>query len=261
MEADDEEKYVSSAHIRATFGVSNATLRNWAEAGKVRVVRFGAGAKRLYLLSDIHASFSGYVPKTSAGKEAVARERRGVCYARVSSQKQKDDLERQVQDLEAAYPDHEVITDIASGINWKRPGLIAILDRAMRGDVKEVVVAHRDRLCRFAFDLVKHVLDRAGCRIVVLDKDDGAGDDSVESELRDDLLAIVTVFVASNNGKRSAANRRARKKRALEEEEEDGNEEERQEPGNQREERGDHEMLKVANPPDEAAGGDPAALA
>ena len=87
-------------------------------------------------------------------------------------------------------PADEIVRDVGSGINWKRPGLIAILDRAMRGDVQEVVVSHRDRLCRFAFDLVKHVLERAGCRIVVQHAGVDGSTPGTECELRDDLLSI-----------------------------------------------------------------------
>ena len=213
----DDDKYISAAAIKTTLGVSSSTLRSWAESGRVAAVRFGGNGKRLYKRSDVEAMFKGYRPRTERSKETIAAAKRGkarICYARVSSAPQKDDLERQVKALQEAYPEHEIVKDVASGINWKRPGLFSILDRAMRGDVQEVVVSHRDRLCRFAFELVEHVLERAGCKVVVQHQGD-AGGPSGESELRDDLLAIVTVFVASNNGKRSAANRRARKAREL----------------------------------------------
>ena len=54
------------------------------------------------------------------------------------------------------YPGHRVITDVASGVNFKRPGLRALLDAIHRGNVKEVVVLHRDRLARFALDLLEY---------------------------------------------------------------------------------------------------------
>ena len=212
-------KYISSAHIRGTFGVSNSTLRKWADSGRLTVVRSGPGGKRYYKQDDVEKLFEGYRPKTDDAKEAAAErgKRVGICYARVSSGKQKDDLERQVAGLKEKYPTYEVVTDVASGINWKRRGLLSVLDRAMSGGVSELVVAHRDRLCRFAFDLLEHVFRRAGCRVVVLYKSDagtGGDGDGPDAELRDDLLAIVTVFVASNNGKRAAAHRRANRERA-----------------------------------------------
>lgn len=243
---EDGQQYVSAAAIRTTLGVSASTLRNWAEKGEIAVVRFGGNAKRLYRKTDVERFFRGFVPHTKASAKSVARAKARICYARVSSAPQRDDLERQVAALQAAYPEHEIVRDIGSGINWKRPGLIAILDRAMQGSVQEVVVSHRDRLCRFAFDLVKHVLERAGCRVVVQHAGVDGPTPGTECELRDDLLAIVTCFVASNNGKRAAANRRERaRSRAAEEKEAETD--------------GD-EMPLVAPAPDEGAEGGPAPM-
>jgi len=219
-DGDAAEKYIPAAAVRSTFAVSNTTLRNWAEAGKVAVVRTPGSGKRLYKRSDVAKLFSGYKPHTAASKEALEKGGRVcVCYARVSSPKQKDDLDRQVEALKAAKPGYEIITDVASGVNWKRPGLLSVLDRALSGGIQEVAVAHRDRLCRFAFELIQHVLERAGCRVVVLDKSDKMLPDAREAELRDDLLSIVTVFVARNNGQRAAQHRREKKEREEQEKE------------------------------------------
>ena len=202
----ESDKYVSGKDIRKKFQISNGTLQRWANSGKLGAIRLsGPKGKRLYCESDLGKVISGYKQK-----EDAARERRKVCYARVSSQKQRPDLERQIQSLKEAYPDHEIVSDVGSGINWKRPHFLALLDSAMRGNVEELVVAHKDRLCRFAYDLVSHVLKQAGCRLLVQDSGLPTTPNE-EEELRDDLLAIVTVFVASNNGKRAAAHKRARK--------------------------------------------------
>jgi len=104
---------------------------------------------------------------------------------------------RQVADLHAAFPDHEVVTDVGSGLNWHRPGCKALLDGVLDGAVEDVAISHRDRLCRFAGELVD--LEKGRCRLVT----HGHGSNTTATdELRDDLLAIVTVFVA-----RSATNR------------------------------------------------------
>jgi predicted site-specific integrase-resolvase len=221
-----DDKYITSVAIRQRFGICNNTLRNWADAGKLSTVRLGGETgKRLYKLCDVEKAFSGYRPTTELGKSRK-RPKARVCYARVSSQKQRPDLDRQVQALSDAFPGREVVKDVGSGINWKRPGFLALLDRAMRGELEEITISHRDRLCRFAFELLEHVFRNAGCKIVVQDKADG--DQTDESELKDDLLAIITVFVASNNGKRAAANRRARRFSAQKEAEEEAGEEEGQ---------------------------------
>ena len=231
MDGDDgtNAQYVTSSSIRKTFGVSNTTLRNWAESGRVRVVRVGGDTgKRLYLKSDIQREFAGFKPRNEEGKAvaAAASKKKKVCYARVSSAKQKDDLERQVEALKAQFPEHEIVTDIASGLNWKRPGFLRVLDQASEGAITEIVVAARDRLCRFAFELVQHVVKKNGCKLVVLNQGDGSSsstnpgsEEAQASELKDDLLAIVTCFVASNNGKRAAAHRRAKREREARERE------------------------------------------
>lgn len=213
-------KYIPGAEIRKRFQVSNGTLQRWANEGRVDSVRLKSSqGKRLYKEDDLDNVIAGF--KVLADKE-LGHRRAKVCYARVSSAKQKEDLQRQVELLRREYPDHEIVKDVGSGINWKRVGFTSVLDRVMHGDVQEVVVSHRDRLCRFAFDLVKRVFENAGCKLVVHDETargrDGVSElESAETELRDDLLAIVTVFVASSNGRRAAAHRRERRERAEQE--------------------------------------------
>lgn len=70
--------------------------------------------------------------------------------------------------------------------------------------VKEVVVMHKDRLCRYGTELVDFMSKKTGTRILVC----GQHETTSTQELADDLLAIATVFVARNNGQRSAANRK-----------------------------------------------------
>src|SRR6266542_2052543 len=99
---------------------------------------------------------------------SLESQRESFVYARVSSSKQKEDLERQKQYLLSQFPNHCLISDIGSGINFKRSGLRSLLERSSHGLVKEVVVAHRDRLCRFAFDLLEFVFKLNGTKIMVL---------------------------------------------------------------------------------------------
>ena len=122
-----------------------------------------------------------------------------IVYARVSSYKQRDDLERQVELLKHNYPSHTVIQDIGSGINFKRKGLQTLLERCLLREIEEVVVAHKDRLCRFGFDLIKHIVEAAGGRIIVLDEEVHK---STEQELAEDLLSIIHVFNCRQMGKR-----------------------------------------------------------
>ena len=90
-----------------------------------------------------------------------------VCYCRVSSPKQKDDLQRQIAYMQSLYPEAEIIKDIGSGLNFKRKGLRSILDRLLRGDKLKIIVACRDRLCRFGFELIQYMVEQNGGEILV----------------------------------------------------------------------------------------------
>lgn len=188
--------YVKAAEYSKRFKVHPQTLRRWAAAGKVAYKRTPGGI-RLYELPSEPAA-TGAV---DGGKPQPQRQKERVVYARVSSAKQKDDLQRQADFLRSKFPDHRLVTDVGSGVNWKRKGLLSLLDASHRGDLQELVVASRDRLCRFAFDLLAVVFRQRGTKLVVLD----AADASPEQELSDDLLSIVQIFCCRRNGKRRYA--------------------------------------------------------
>lgn len=89
--------------------------------------------------------------------------------------------------------------DIGSGINFKRKGLKTILESAINGDKLKLVVAHKDRLCRFGFELIEWIIKRNHGEIVVLSKSEL----SPQAELTQDLLTILHVFSCRMHGLRS----------------------------------------------------------
>lgn len=194
--------FVPATVVQQHYHISTKSLRRWADEGTLRSVRFkGPEGKRLYDLPHL-ASLLGDV------QAPVPRRR--IVYARVSSAHQSEDLERQCTDLQAAYPQHELIKDVGSGLNFKRRGFTTLLDGVLSGMVAEVVVMHKDRLCRFGTELMDAIFAKFGTRFVV----HGANTDASKTqELADDLLAITTVFVARHNGQRAAKNRRSRKQK------------------------------------------------
>jgi predicted site-specific integrase-resolvase len=109
--------------------------------------------------------------------------------------------------MQERYPQAEIIKDIGSGLNFKRKGLQTLLERLLRGDKLKVVVAHRDRLARFGFDLIKFLVEKNGGELLVLDSTLA----SAEAELTADLLALLHHFscrmhgMGSNIGKENKA--------------------------------------------------------
>lgn len=197
----DGERYISGSIICKKYDVSTPTLYRWEQDGLVKTIRLPGGTRK-YREKDINALF---------GDESTNQEeKKAICYARVSSAHQKEDLQRQIEYLKSEFPHHEIIQDIGSGLNWKRKGFLSILEQSFEGNIGEVVVAYKDRLCRFGFELVEWIFKKCGVKLVVLSQTE-RNEENDSRELAEDLLAIITVFVARNNGLRAGQNRRKRK--------------------------------------------------
>lgn len=207
----NDERYITTTAVRKQFGISTSSLRNWERDGKIRCLRPN-GTRRIYHLGDIKKFF---------GNSSKEIEKETVCYARVSSSHQKEDLERQIKVLEKEYPGCRVIKDVASGINFKRPGFISLLELVDQGHVNEVVVTYKDRLCRFGYEIIEWLFKQRNTRLVVLSQDTSKEDPS--RELSEDLLSIVNVFVARNNGLRAGQQRRWRKEESKKDQDQDEN--------------------------------------
>lgn len=196
----------------ARYGVGASTLQAWETKGIVQALR-SPGNKRLYDVASVARALH-VDDRVACQPQQRAKQR--ILYVRVSSAKQQQagDLDRQLQMLQEAYPQHDaVIRDVGSGVNFKRKGLHTLLERAFQGMVREVVVLHKDRLSRFAADLLEYILAKNGAKLVVHRP---CGDGDAFGDLADDLLAITTHFVASHNGRRAAAHRQERRERAQE---------------------------------------------
>jgi putative resolvase len=182
--ADSGRHLYRPKQICEMFNISQGTLRLWDREGKIKSTRT-AGNQRRYFLDSRNCSIST---------------KRNVVYARVSTSGQKEDLERQIKFLSDQFPNHQIISDIGSGINFKRKGLKTILDMAKEGSLGQLVVTHKDRLCRFGFELIRTIIeDWSQGQLLVLDKKDL----SPEQELTQDLISIITVFSSRLYGIRS----------------------------------------------------------
>ncbi len=133
------------------------------------------------------------------------RERRSIGYARVSSHDQTSDLQSQIQGFKDRGCD-EVISDLGSGLNCKKPGLKKLLEAIWSGTVRSLTLTHADRLLRFGKELVFYWCKQFNVSIQILDDPEG---EAFETELVKDVITLMTVFSARLYGKRSWKNRRA----------------------------------------------------
>jgi putative resolvase len=217
-------KFQTSKLIRKRYAVCTRTLQRWDKTGKVKTIRTPTN-KRLYdaeriaeLMGDESWNATECVDENNYD---IERAKKSIGYARVSGYAQKEDLERQVADLKVVYPDHRIITDIGSGLNYNRKGLRTLVREVCKGSVEEVVVMHKDRLCRYGVELLELIFKEFGTNLVVHDraseKSEVSGGKNQEGssmcELADDLIAITTFFVARHHGKRGAEKAKERKRR------------------------------------------------
>jgi putative resolvase len=193
MDEENPQKFIPIREVYKLTGIKPQTIRKWSNNNKLKVYKTPTG-QTLYdktFIENLTRNFSN------------DKKEKQIIYCRVSSQKQKDDLVRQSNTLLSKFPNYELITDIGSGINWKRKGLKTILEHSMRGNLKELVVAHKDRLCRFAFELIEWIVESNGGKITVLDEDTFVTE---ETELAEDVLSIIHIFSCKQMGKRRYKN-------------------------------------------------------
>lgn len=126
-----------------------------------------------------------------------------ILYARVSTRSQKDDLDRQVENLKSyaiskGYS-FEIITDIGSGINYMKQGLKQLIQKINNKEVSKIVVLYKDRLIRFGFELIEYLCELNNISIEIIDNTTI----STKTELTNDLIQIITIFANSLYGPKS----------------------------------------------------------
>ena len=213
------DDYLKPSDAAKHFGVAVGTLRKWERSGLIKCIRTKAvgGQRRYNIRSFKNADDYLLSGERASESTTVVPGKERYCYCRVSSSKQKDDLERQAEYLQSVYPSYKVIKDVGSGLNYKRKGLLSILERAHSGLVSEVVVAHKDRLCRFGFELLQWFFVLYGVKLIVLQEDNISRDE----ELARDILDVVHVFACRANGKRKYKTRQSEKQTIEEDQESD----------------------------------------
>ncbi len=191
-------KLVSISAAAKALGVTPLTLRRWHESGKLVPDVVTDGGRRRYNLARLR-------PELFRSEDPS--QRRTIAYARVSSHDQKPDLERQAQVLEAYCAAQgwtfEVVTDLGSGMNYRKKGLKRLLDDIVEGRVGRLVITHKDRLLRFGAELVFAICEAKNVEVVILNQGE---DTSFEEDLARDVLEIITVFSARLYGARSRKN-------------------------------------------------------
>ena len=187
-------KYYTIHEFSKLVGKTPQTLRNWNKKGLLVPHHTGANGYRYYSHDQLKQVLN--IKENKKSKVIIG-------YCRVSSYKQKDDLQRQVENmklyLDKQNKNYEIIEDIGSGINYTKKGLRTLLRKIVNDEVEKLVVLYKDRLLRFGFELVEYIANLYGCEIEVID----STEKTEQQELVEDLVQIITVFSCKLQGKRA----------------------------------------------------------
>lgn len=178
-------------------GVNVATLRRMDASGDLKPYHVSKGGTRYYSTEQLK-----YFGDTQQKAKLVAG------YCRVSTPSQKDELENQVSNVKtymiAKGYSFEMITDIGSGIDYKRQGLKKLIDKINNQEISKIVILYKDRLVGFGYELIEYLCFINNIEIEIIDHTET----SKEKELTDDLIQIITVFANRLYGQRSKKTKR-----------------------------------------------------
>ena len=193
MYRGDKMKYYTIHEMTEILGVTAQTLRNWDRTGKLKPHHTSPNGYRYYSEDNLNQILN----------KPVKKQGKTIGYCRVNSPKQKEDLKRQEENMRtyllAQGKPFEIISDIGSGINYKRKGLQNIIRGMADRSISKVVVLSKDRLTRFGFELIEYIAELYDCEIEIVD----TTEKTEQEELVEDFEQIMTVFSCKLEGKRA----------------------------------------------------------
>ena len=209
----DKTKFMGSKEASKILGIHPRTLYLWEERGTIETIRNIPNGKRYYNVIKYLSEQGLKCDKIINEKEIkcskiedIEKEKKiKICYARVSSSGQKDDLERQKKLLKEKYPNYYLLEDIGSGMNLTKKGLLKIIDLGINGKIEELVIVHKDRLAKFGYELIEYIIKKfSSGKITIINKKEEI---EPEEEMVKDVLQIMNVFVEKMNGRRKYTNK------------------------------------------------------
>lgn len=198
---------LKAREIEGKYKIHHDSLLKWERDGKIQSHRT-IGRHRRWLETDIEELLKIGV---------VKEEKKYAWYARCSTAKQKENLERQEERLrkhcqDKGYFNPKEYSEIGSGLNDNRPKLHRLIDAVLAKEVNHIVVEYKDRLARYGFKFLMRFFKGLGCTVEFLDEKATKDDNE---ELVQDVLSLFTCFSARLYGKRGGRPKGSKNKKKL----------------------------------------------
>ena len=183
--------YISIKEQARIYGVHVCTIRRWCRAGTMACHHRTIGQHRRFEVATI---------KNNANT---------IGYVRVSTHGQKDDLKVQENSLREkstlmGISLDNVISDVGSGINCRKKGLKILISKVLAGNIKHIVLMHKDRLIRFGYEIIEQICQAMHVKITILEESPFK---TKEQILCGNLIEILTVYCSAFYGMRSHSNK------------------------------------------------------
>ena len=184
---------MKSKQVLSLLKISRVTLASYIKSGKIRGVKLPNGYYN-YNEDDVYKILG------------IGKQRKNVIYARVSTSKQKQDLENQIETITAYMNSHgigvdSVYQDIKSGLHLDRKGFSSLLDEVQNNEIDTVYISYKDRLARLSYELVIKLFSKSNTKVVVINE----ATKTDEQELFEDLMQIIHSFSMKMYSKRRLA--------------------------------------------------------
>ena len=184
------------------IGVSLSTLYRWHKSGKLLPDLFTLGGHRRYSLLSLENRFNT--------KKKTEKSGQVLCYARVSTYSQKNDLTTQIQVLNQYcdthhFKNYKVISDLGSGLNYNKKGLNLLIENIVSGKIQKIIITHKDRLLRFGYELIVKLCSLFKTELVIINNQENL---TYEQQFCSDICEIMTVFSSRLYGRRSHKNKK-----------------------------------------------------
>lgn len=169
------------------------TIYKYAKQGKIRTTK----------INDKHLIYNDDDVYAIAGISPI---RDIVIYARVSTSKQKKDLENQIETLKLfansnGFVVNKIYKDIASGMSFDRQNFKDMLFDVIEHKIKTVLISNKDRFSRVSFNMWKELFKSFNCDIIVMN-DILENNDSDDKEIFEDIISLIHCFAMKMYSKR-----------------------------------------------------------